>query len=200
MFRASRPSLRFAPAEQVASLRSPAGCPDQRSGTGSSLLRTPPTSVVARAAFSVAGVAPPVESSLLAMTDLPSLRSALRAACGRLSPLRSGSPLTRASLPNMSPTQTPPVHCRSPRRLIRAPTLRPSPKTEKLGCRELFFRGSFVWFMGSLRPVGSTPCLLPTPPHGDAVGTVFGAEPSNCTDGTFTRVDARFTGAPSVKS
>jgi hypothetical protein len=31
------------------------------------------------------------------------------------------------------------------------------------------------------------PCLLPTPPHGDAVGTVFGAEPSNCTDGTRTR-------------
>ena len=37
---------------------------------------------------------------------------------------------------------------------------------------------------------------LSTPPHGDAVGTVFGAEPSNCTGGTCTRVDARFTGAP----
>ena len=53
-----------------------------------------------------------------------------------------------------------------------------------------------MWFICSLRPVGSTPCLLPTPPRGDAVGTVFGAEPSNCTGGTFTRVDARFTGAP----
>ena len=66
-----RPSLRFPPAEQVASLRSPAGCPNQRSGTGSSLLRTPPTSALARTAFPVSGVAPPVESSLLAMTDLP---------------------------------------------------------------------------------------------------------------------------------
>ena len=53
-----------------------------------------------------------------------------------------------------------------------------------------------MWFICSLRPAGSTPCLLPTPPRGDAVGTVFGAEPSNCTGGTFTRVDARFTGAP----
>ena len=37
---------------------------------------------------------------------------------------------------------------------------------------------------------------LPTPPRGGAVGTVFGAEPSNCTDETLTRVKARFTGAP----
>src|SRR5882724_10919462 len=66
-----RPSLLFGPAEQVASLRSPVCSPDQRSGTGSSLLRTPPTSVTARTTFSVAGVVPPVESSLLAMTDLP---------------------------------------------------------------------------------------------------------------------------------
>src|SRR5690606_25665174 len=41
------PLLLFTSAEQVASLRSPAGCPDQRSGTGSSLLRTPPTSAMA---------------------------------------------------------------------------------------------------------------------------------------------------------
>lgn len=53
-----------------------------------------------------------------------------------------------------------------------------------------------MWFMCSLRPAGSTPCLLPTPRRGDAVGTVCGAEPSNCTDGTFTRADVRFTGAP----
>ena len=66
------PSLRFSPAEQVASLRSPMFCPGhQRSGMGSSLLRTPPTSVMARAAFPVSGVVPPVESSLPAMTDLP---------------------------------------------------------------------------------------------------------------------------------
>jgi hypothetical protein len=49
--------------------------------------------------------------------------------------------------------------------------------------------GSFV-----LQPEGSTPCLLPTPPRGDAVGTVFGAEPSNCTGGTLTRVDAQLHG------
>jgi hypothetical protein len=55
-----------------------------------------------------------------------------------------------------------------------------------------------MWFICSLRPAGSTPCLLPTPPRGDAVGTVFGAEPSNCTGGTFARVDARFTGAPNI--
>ena len=69
--RASHPSLRFPPAEQVASLRSPAGSPDQRSGTGSSLLRTPPTPATARAASPFAGVVPPVESSLLTMTGLP---------------------------------------------------------------------------------------------------------------------------------
>ena len=70
-----RPSLLFFPAEQVASLGSSAGCPNQRSGTGSSLLRTPPTSVVARTASPFDGVAPPVESSLLAMTDLPAYPS-----------------------------------------------------------------------------------------------------------------------------
>ena len=48
-------------AEQVASLRSSVGCPNQRSGTGSSLLRTPPTSAVARTAFPFERVAPPVE-------------------------------------------------------------------------------------------------------------------------------------------
>jgi len=143
------PSLRLSPAEQVASLRSPMFCPGhQRSGMGSSLLRTPPTSVMARAAFPVSGVAPPVESSLPAMTDLPRWGK-----LARLSPLRSGSPLTRASLRDMSPTEeaegnreagrraskTPPVHCRNPRRLIRVPTLRPSPKSEGLGCRELSF-------------------------------------------------------------
>src|ERR1700679_3040523 len=39
----------------------------------------------------------------------------------------------------MSHTQTPPVHCQNPRRLIRVPTLRPSPKLEGLGCRGYFF-------------------------------------------------------------
>ena len=65
-----RPSLRFDSAEQVTSLRSSVGCPNQRSGTGSSLLRTPPTSAIARAASPFDGVAPPVEF-LLAMSDLP---------------------------------------------------------------------------------------------------------------------------------
>ena len=69
------PSLRFSPAEQVTSLRSPAGCPNQRSGTESSLLRTPPTSALARTASPFAEVAPPVESSLLTMTDLPAYPS-----------------------------------------------------------------------------------------------------------------------------
>src|ERR1700760_4577508 len=48
----------------------------------------------------------------------------------------------------MSPTQTPPVHCRNPRRLVWVPTLRPSPTIEKLGCRNYFFEahlcGSYV--------------------------------------------------------
>src|SRR5271156_6150172 len=48
----------------------------------------------------------------------------------------------------MSPTQTPPVHYQNPRRLIRVPTLRPSPKVEGLGCREYSFEahlcGSYV--------------------------------------------------------
>ena len=69
------PSLRFTAAEQVASLRSPVCSPNQRSGTGSSLLRTPPTPVVARTAFPFEGVAPPVESSLLAITGLPAYPS-----------------------------------------------------------------------------------------------------------------------------
>jgi hypothetical protein len=51
----------------------------------------------------------------------------------------------------------------------------------------------------SLRPVDSIPYLLPNPPRGDAVGTVFGAEPSNCIGETFARVDARFTGAPDAE-
>jgi hypothetical protein len=69
------PSLRFSPAEQVASLRSSVGSPNQRSGTGSSLLRTPPTPVTARTASPFDRVAPPVESSLLAMTGLPAYPS-----------------------------------------------------------------------------------------------------------------------------
>jgi len=32
----------------------------------------------------------------------------------------------------------------------------------------------------------------------DAVGTVFGAEPSHCTGGTSTRVDASIAGAPTL--
>ena len=65
------PSLRFSPAEQVTSLRSPAGCPNQRSGTESSLLPTPPTSALAQSTSLFTEVVPSVESSLLAMTDLP---------------------------------------------------------------------------------------------------------------------------------
>ncbi len=68
-------SLRFLTAEQVASLGSSMFCPNQRSGMGSSLQRTPPTPVVARTAFSFDGVAPPVESSLLAMTGFPAYPS-----------------------------------------------------------------------------------------------------------------------------
>ena len=114
----------------------------------------------------------------------------------RLSPLRSASPFTRASLPIMSPTQTPPVRCdahdccpwQAPPFGLH-PILRGSAAG---GCfLEAHCCGSW-----SLRPDGSTPCLLPTPPRGDAVGTVFGGEQSNSTDGTCTRVDARFTGAP----
>jgi hypothetical protein len=83
------PSLRLSPAEQVASLRSPAGCPNQRSGTGSSLLRTPPTSGMVRAASPFAGVVPPVESGLLAMSDLPVYPHITAPACRPRRPRRS---------------------------------------------------------------------------------------------------------------
>ena len=79
--------------------------------------------------------------------------------------------------------------------VVLALPLRPSLYIEKLGCREYFFEAHFCGSC-SLRPVCSTPCLLSTPSHDDAVGTVFGAEQSNCTGGTLTRVDLRFTGAP----
>src|ERR1700722_11563833 len=39
----------------------------------------------------------------------------------------------------MSHTQTPPVHCHDPRRLIRIATLRPSPTFEGFGCRLFSF-------------------------------------------------------------
>src|SRR5664279_1661951 len=95
----------------------------------------------------------------------------------------------------MSPTPTPPVYYPHPRRLVWVQTLRPSPKLQGLGCRDYPFEahlcGSYVHCD---LPV-PTPCLLSTPPRGDAVGTVCGAEPSNCTDGTCTRVDVRFAGA-----
>src|SRR5260221_1964842 len=68
-------SLRFLTAEQVASPRSPAGSPDHRSGTESSLLRTPPTPDMAHAASPFDRVAPPVESSLLAISGLPAYPS-----------------------------------------------------------------------------------------------------------------------------
>src|SRR4051812_30070663 len=47
-------------AEQVASLRSPTGFPNQRSGAGSTLLRTPPTSAIAARPPSFAEVVPRV--------------------------------------------------------------------------------------------------------------------------------------------
>jgi len=56
-----------------------------------------------------------LESSLPAMTDLPVYPC--------------------VTLHGMSPTQTPPVHYRSPRRLVRGATLRPSPSSEGFGCR-----------------------------------------------------------------
>jgi len=83
-----RPSLRFSPAEQVASLRSSADSPNQRSGTASSLLRTPPTPVLARTAFPF-GVVPPVESSLLAITGLPAYPSVTCSTCRPRRPRRS---------------------------------------------------------------------------------------------------------------
>src|SRR5476651_1610524 len=39
----------------------------------------------------------------------------------------------------MSPTPTPPVHYPHPRRLVWMGTLRPSPETQKLGCRKYPF-------------------------------------------------------------
>ena len=46
----------------------------------------------------------------------------------------------------------------------------------------------------SLRPICSTRRLLSTPPHGDAVGAVFGREQFNSTGRTFTCVITSFTG------
>ncbi len=135
-----RPSLRFTSAEQVASLRSSAGCPNQRSGTESSLLRTPPTPGLARAASPFCEVAPPVESGLLAMTGLPAYP-------GR---------------------HFPTCHPRRPRRSIARPatvglgrTLRPSPTIEKLGCREYFSRLIFVVHMNCDLPVRLHACSPP---------------------------------------
>ena len=83
------------------------------------------------------------------------------------------SPLTHASLPRMSPTSTPPVHWPAPRRLVWSRTLRPSLCTQKLGCRLCTFEahgcGSCL-----LRPAGSIPSLLPTPPRGGAVTIGYG--------------------------
>ena len=170
-----RPSLRFDSAEQVTSLCSSVLCPNhQRSGTGSSLLRTPPTPAMARTASPFWGVAPPVEFCLLAMTGLPAYPSVTSRHVAHADP---AGPLSKPTTVGPGSDSSAFTHIRG----VRLPVV--------------LFRGSFMWFICSLRPAGSTPCLLPTPPRGDAVGTVCGAEPSNCTDGTFTRVDARFTGA-----
>src|SRR4051812_27089016 len=59
------------PAEQVASLRSPAGCPNQRFSTGSSLLRTPPSPFWPCTPSRFKGVVPPFGSFFPAITGLP---------------------------------------------------------------------------------------------------------------------------------
>jgi hypothetical protein len=98
----------------------------------------------------------------LRLLPQPARPSPLRGLCRQLAPAppEQVSPLTCASLPGMSPTPTPPVYCRSPRRLVWSSTLRPSPNFEGLGCREDYFEahlcGSYT-----LRPAGSTPCSPP---------------------------------------
>ncbi len=177
----------------MASLRSPASSPNQRSGTGSSLLRTPPTPATARAASLLQEVVPPVESCVLAMTGLPayprvtSSRSCGIAHADPAGPLPDPRRLFRVGRCGLRHKFNGSAAGLVLSRLImaRPPTVHPSPL--------LLLGGSL-----RLRPAGSTPCLLPTPPRGDAVGTVCGAEPSNCTDGTCTHVDARFTGAQIV--
>src|SRR5882757_2332338 len=100
----------------------------------------------------------------------------------------------------MSPTQTPPVHCQNPRRLVRVPTLRPSPILEGLGCRDYFFEahlcGSYVH------------CDLPVRLHACSPPRLTATQLARSSvlnrliapAGLITRVDARFTGAPSLNS
>lgn len=100
------------------------------------------------------------------------------------------------SLPDMTPTQTRPIEYQNPRRLIRVLILRPSSYLERLGCRESNFEahlgGSFVHCD---LPVRLHAC---SPPRLTATQLARSSvlKPSNCTGGTLTRVDARFTGAP----
>ncbi len=141
---------------------------------GSTLLRTPPTSAVAARPPSFGEVGPLVESGLLAMADLPVYPHITSRHVVHADPAGLISPPATVGLGADSSAFAQIPGARLP---------------------GVSFRGSFMWFIWLLRPAGSTPCLLPTPPRGDAVGTVFGAEPSKCTGGTCTRVDVRFAGA-----
>lgn len=51
----------------------------------------------------------------------------------------------------------------------------PAGAIRRFSTDDLFCRSSFMWFMGSLRPASSTPCLLSTSHHGDAIYTTYDA-------------------------
>jgi len=97
----------------------------------------------------------------------------------------------------MLPTQTPPVHCpsRDDYFWLALFGLHPHSRDSTAGSTLSRLISVVHFHCGLLvRPE----YLLSTPLRSDAVGTCFGAEPSNCTGGTFTRVGARFTSAPKV--
>src|SRR4051812_1461744 len=203
----------------MASLRSPVFSPNQRSSTRSSLLRTPPTSAVDRAASSFEGVASPVEDWDFAMTDLPAYphitarhvahRGGGRGQ-GRLRGGRAAAPAGLLSEPATVGLGSNSAGLRQKlrssaagsllSRLIygsprsRRPPLVPS-ATASVG--HMFIATCRFDSMPALRRAqGLEPVETALhPPRGDAVGTVFGAEPSKCTGGTCTRVDVRFAGA-----
>ncbi len=108
-------------------------------------------------------------------------------------------PSCRPRRPRRSIVMSTAVHC-NVHGCFRASPLRPSPNLEGLGCR-LFVLSRLILVVHSHCDLTvRLKRLLPTPPHGDAVGTVFGGEQPNSTGGTLTRVDATSTGAPRFAS
>jgi len=78
------------------------------------------------------------------------------------SPPEKASPLTPTSLPDMSPTQTPPARCEN-HDDFPVSALRRSTKLERFGCPMLKFRGSFLLWLTFLTTCrfGSMPASHP---------------------------------------